>query len=67
MNRNYTIKSKIVIEVETILGQSIIPTEKMFENLINSDLTQASYLVKDVEILSFDIEKYTENLEKICD
>ncbi len=67
MNNNYTIKSKIVIEVETILGQSIIPTEKMFENLINSDLTQASYLVKDVEILSFDIEKYTENLEKICD
>ncbi|ERK28912.1 hypothetical protein [Clostridium intestinale] len=67
MNRNYTIKSKIVIEVETILGQSIIPTEKMFENLINSDLTQASYLVKDVEILDFDIEKYTENLEKICD
>ncbi|WP_315112039.1 hypothetical protein [Clostridium intestinale] len=67
MNRNYTIKSKIVIEVETILGQSIIPTEKMFENLINSDLTQASYLVKDVEILNFDIEKYTENLEKICD
>ena len=67
MNNNYTIKSKIVIEVETILGQSIIPTEKMFENLINSDLTQASYLVKDVEILNFDIEKYTENLEKICD
>ena len=67
MNRNYTIKSKIVIEVETILGQSIIPTEKMFENLINSDLTQASYLVKDVEILNFAIEKYTENLEKICD
>jgi hypothetical protein len=67
MNRNYTIKSKIVIEVETILGQSIIPTEKMFENLINSDLTQASYLVKNVEILNFDIEKYTENLEKICD
>jgi len=67
MNNNYTIKSNIVIEVETILGQSIIPTEKMFENLINSDLTQASYLVKDVEILNFDIEKYTENLEKICD
>ena len=67
MNRNYTIKSKIVIEVETILGQSIIPTEKMFENLINSDLTQASYLVKDVEIVNFDVEKYTENLEKICD
>ncbi|SHI44724.1 hypothetical protein [Clostridium intestinale] len=67
MNNNYTIKSKIVIEVETILGQSIIPTEKMFENLINSDLTQASYLVKDVEILNFAIEKYTENLEKICD
>jgi|GEM_PF-3064914 len=67
MNRNYTIKSKIVIEVETILGQSIIPTEKMFENLINSDFTQASYLVKDVEILNFSIEKYTENLEKICD
>lgn len=67
MNNNYTIKSKIVIEVETILGQSIIPTEKMFKNLINSDLTQASYLVKDVEILNFDIEKYTENLEKICD
>lgn len=67
MNRNYTIKSKIVIEVETILGQSIIPTEKMFENLLNSDLTQASYLVKDVEVLNFDVEKYTENLEKICD
>lgn len=67
MNRNYTIKSKIVIEVETILGQSIIPTEKMFENLINSDLTQASYLVKDFEIVNFDVEKYTENLEKICD
>ena len=67
MNKNYSIKTKIEVEVETILGQSIIPTEKMIENLITSDLSHAEYYVKNIKILDFNVEKYTENVERISD
>ncbi|WP_238886159.1 hypothetical protein [Clostridium sp. YIM B02551] len=62
MKKNYSIKTKMEVEVETILGHDFIPTENILMNLINSDLSNAEYSVKNIKILNFNVENHKERI-----